>query len=112
MSGIIFLSTRKLEEIVEFYGSRFDMNVWMEQEDCTILREDNLILGFCQRETADTCGIITFWVGSNKEVDDLHARHADIAEGEPRVNETYNIYHFFMRDPEGRRLEIQRFLDL
>ncbi|UCC94172.1 MAG: VOC family protein [Thermoplasmata archaeon] len=112
MSGIIFLGTTKREEIVEFYKDRFDMTVWFEQEDCTILREDNLILGFCQREKPDTCGIITFWVGSNKEVDSLHSKHADIAEGEPVVNEKYNIYHFFLRDPEGRRLEIQRFLDL
>lgn len=112
MSGIIFLSTTNREEVVEFYKTRFGMTVWIEQEDCTILREDNLILGFCQRESADTCGIITFWVGSNKEVDALHAKHVDIAEGEPQVNEKYNIYHFFLRDPEGRRLEIQRFLDM
>jgi hypothetical protein len=112
MSAIIFLGTTMREDIVRFYKDRFDMTVWFEQEDCTILREDNLILGFCQREEADTSGIITFWVGSNKEVDALHAKHADIAEGEPAVNERYNIYHFFLRDPEGRRLEIQRFLDL
>ena len=43
---------------------------------------------------------------------DAHAKHADIAEGEPQVNEKYNIYHFFLRDPEGRKLEVQRFLDL
>ena len=112
MSGIVFLSTTKRDEIVEFYKIRFDMTVWIEQEDCTILREDNLILGFCQREKADTGGVITFWVGSNKEVDSLYSKHADIAEGEPQVNEKYNIYRFFLRDPEGRMLEIQRFLDL
>ncbi len=112
MSGIVFLSTRKREEIVEFYTTRLRMNVWIEQEDCTILREDNLILGFCEREAADTCGVITFWYGSNKEVDDRYVELADVAEGEPRENETYRIYHFFFRDPEGRRLEVQRFLDL
>ena len=112
MSGIIFLSTTRREEIVEFYKSRFDMTVWIEQADCTILREDKLILGFCQREPADRGGVITFWVGSNKEVDAAYAKYADIAEAEPQVNEKYNIYHFFLRDPEGRKLEIQRFLDL
>ncbi|TRO46689.1 VOC family protein [Candidatus Bathyarchaeota archaeon] len=112
MSGIVFLSTTMRDEMVEFYTSRFGMTVWIEQEDCTILREDNLILGFCQRDKADSCGIITFWVGSNGEVDALHAKHSDIAEGPPQVNERYRIYHFFLRDPEGRRLEIQRFLDL
>lgn len=112
MSGIIFLSTRMREEIVEFYTSRLGMTVWLEQEDCTILRQDNLVLGFCQRDQADTGGIITFWHGSNREVDSDYERLKDIAEGAPLVNEKYRIYHFFLRDPEGRRLEVQRFLDL
>ncbi len=112
MSGIFFLSTRRLDEIVEFYTTRLELNIWIEQEDCTILRQDNLILGFCQRETADTGGIITFWYGSDKEVDDEYAKLADVAEGPPEVNEKYRIYHFFFRDPEGRMLEVQRFLDL
>ena len=112
MSGIIFLSTTMRDEIVEFYTTRLGLDVWIEQEDCTILRQDNLILGFCQRETADTGGVITFWYGSDKEVDAEHAKLADVAEGEPQVNEKYRIYHFFFRDPEGRMLEVQRFLDL
>lgn len=112
MSGIFFLSTRRRDEIVEFYTTRLELNIWIEQEDCTILRQDNLILGFCQRETADTGGIITFWYGSDKEVDDEYAKLADVAEGPPEVNEKYRIYHFFFRDPEGRMLEVQRFLDL
>jgi catechol 2,3-dioxygenase-like lactoylglutathione lyase family enzyme len=112
MSGIIFLSTQRRDEIVEFYTGRLGMNVWIEQEDCTILRQDNLILGFCEREKADTGGIITFWYGNNQEVDAEYAKFQDLAEGPPQVNEKYNIYHFFFRDPEGRRLEVQRFLDM
>jgi catechol 2,3-dioxygenase-like lactoylglutathione lyase family enzyme len=112
MSAIIFLSTTMLDDIVEFYTSRLGLTVWIEQDDCTILRQDNLILGFCQRESADTGGIITFWYGSNKEVDDEYAKFKEVADGPPQVNERYRIYHFFFRDPEGRRLEVQRFLDL
>jgi catechol 2,3-dioxygenase-like lactoylglutathione lyase family enzyme len=112
MSGIVFLATERLDEVKEFYTDRLGMQVWIEQEDCAILREDNLILGFCQRESADTGGIITFWYGSNKEVDEAYEMYKDIAESEPAVNDRYNIYHFFFRDPEGRKLEIQRFLDL
>jgi catechol 2,3-dioxygenase-like lactoylglutathione lyase family enzyme len=40
----------------------------------------------------------------------LSGRGVEI-EHEPRHNPTYNIYHFFLRDPNGYRLEIQRFED-
>ena len=48
------------------------------------------------------------------EVDAWHARLADrdvSIEGPPRENERFRIYNFFARDPDGYRLEFQRFLD-
>jgi hypothetical protein len=112
MSGIVFLSTQRLDEVVGFYASRLGMTVWLEQEDCSILRLDNLFLGFCQRDEVETGGTITFWYGSDKEVDEMHTKLADVADGPPQVDDRYRIYHFFLRDPEGRRVEVQRFLDL
>jgi catechol 2,3-dioxygenase-like lactoylglutathione lyase family enzyme len=32
-------------------------------------------------------------------------------EKPPTLNPTYNIYHCFLRDPNGYLLEIQQFLD-
>jgi catechol 2,3-dioxygenase-like lactoylglutathione lyase family enzyme len=32
-------------------------------------------------------------------------------EAPPKKNEKFNIYHFFLRDPDGYLLEIQQFLD-
>lgn len=111
MPGIVFLSTERLSEIVDFYTSRLGMKVWLEQEDCTILQYDNLFLGFCQREKANTEGIITFWFETNREVEERYEDLMDLAEGPPVENAKYRIFHFFLRDPEGRRLEVQRFLD-
>ena len=112
MPGMVFMATRSLSDLVAFYTDRLQMEVWLRQEDCTILRYDNLYLGFCQRDRADTGGIITLWFDSNEEVDEMYAQLADLAEGAPVENEKYRIYHFFLRDPEGRLLEIQRFEDL
>jgi len=111
MPGIVFLSTERLREIVDFYTSRLGMEVWLEQEDCTILQYDNLFLGFCQRETANTEGIITFWFETNREVEERYEDLMDLAEGPPAENAKYRIFHFFLRDPEGRKLEVQRFLN-
>ena len=112
MPGMVFLGTARLEETVDFYMSRMGMEVWLEQEDCTILRYQNLYLGFCQRKDVDTSGIITFWYDTQDEVDRRYEELADLAEGPPIENTKYRIYHFFLKDPEGRTLEVQKFLDL
>jgi nitroreductase len=39
----------------------------------------------------------------------MHAELADLAEGEPKRNDRYDIYHFYARDPEGRSIEFQAF---
>jgi catechol 2,3-dioxygenase-like lactoylglutathione lyase family enzyme len=111
MAGIVFLSTRMLESTVEFYTKRMGMKIWLEQEDCTILRHGDLALGFCQRKTSDICGIITFWHETKEEVDRRYEELKDIASGPPTESEKYRIYHFFLRDPEGRTVEVQKFLD-
>lgn len=111
MPGIVFLSTTMRDEIVDFYTSRLGMKKWIEQEDCTILEWDGFALGFCQRDTTDTEGVICYWYDNRSDVDEMYERLSDVAEGRPRENEKYRIYHFFLRDPEGRKLEIQKFLD-
>jgi hypothetical protein len=32
-------------------------------------------------------------------------------EAPPATKETFNIYHFFLRNPDGYLIEVQRFLD-
>ena len=59
MSGIVFFRTKVLKELQEFYVSILGMEVWLEQEDCTILRYGNLLIGFCQRDTCENEGMIT-----------------------------------------------------
>ncbi len=110
MSGLIFFSTRELEKIVDFYTTRLGMDIWLEQADCIILKHDNLMLGFCQRQETGKDGMITFYYETEKEVDEAYLRHKDISTTEPKLNEKYNIYHFFATDPEGRDLEFQKFL--
>ena len=40
----------------------------------------------------------------------LAAKGAEVTQ-RPVLNERYNIYHFFVRDPDGYLVEVQRFLD-
>ncbi len=110
MAGIIFFKTKSLELIREFYIKRIGMELWLEQADCIILKHGNLLLGFCQREDADTQGIITFVYDNTDQVYNMYKKFRTEALAEPVVNEKYNIYHFFAKDPEGRLVEFQYFL--
>jgi len=112
MSGIIFLRTMDLDMIRDLYIEKIGMELWLEQKDCIILTHDNMMLGFCQRDEKDTQGMITFYFDTNEEVDSFYEKFRDTSDGPPRVNEKYDIYHFFCKDPEGRTIEFQRFLSL
>lgn len=110
MSGIVFFRTTRLMEIISFYVNEIGMRIWLEQEDCTILSHGNLLLGFCERESPDLEGMITFFYPEKFDVDEMYELLQDIATSEPSTNEKYQIYQFFAEDPEGRALEFQAFL--
>jgi predicted lactoylglutathione lyase len=110
MGGIFFLRTMNQAELVEFYTDSIGMEIWLEQPDCVILKHDNLLLGFCERESRETEGMITFVYDTKEEVDTIYEKLQDIATGAPIENSKYQIYQFFAEDPEGRALEFQVFL--
>ena len=109
MDGIVFFGTTRLDAVVEFYTERIGASVWLEQPDCTILQAGNFRFGFCERDTAETDGILTFVVDSREAVDDRYDSLSDVGESPPSYNETYDIYQCFLSDPEDRSVEIQVF---
>lgn len=110
MSGLIFLPTSDLRAAITFYKSRLGMDLWLDQGDCAVMQHGNLLLGFCERSGGPFDGIITLFYETREEVDATYQTLQDLAEGSPKENAAYNIYHFFARDPEGQRLEFQAFL--
>jgi hypothetical protein len=110
MSGIVFFGSREHDSVVEFYTETLGADRWLEQPDCTILKYDNQLFGFCDRDDADTEGVLTFVREDREGVDELYDRLRDRARGPSEVNERYEIYQFFADDPEGRTVEVQAFL--
>lgn len=107
--GIVFLRTLQPELIKDFYVHRIGCDIWLEQSGCFILQHGNMLLGFCHREETDTSGIYTFFYTSRDGVDRMYENMKDIADGPPRDNPQYHIYHFYGTDPEGRTIEFQYF---
>ncbi len=110
MAGIVFLKTKRLEEVRRFYVERVGMRVWLEQPGIAILQHGNLLVGFHQQDRPDLQGLLTFFYPGREQVDEVYARLEDTASSVPKVNERYRIYHFFGTDPEGRKTEFQAFL--
>jgi nitroreductase/predicted lactoylglutathione lyase len=98
-----------LEELKDFYIYKVGCRIWIDQEDCIILKNGNLLFGFCKRDNPDKEGLITFFCNSKEEVDAVYRKFKTTADSPPSMNEKYGIYQFFMRDPEGRKLEFQYF---
>jgi hypothetical protein len=110
-SGIIFFRTTDLKSLDEFYIDRVGCEMWIDQGACHIYRYGNLLLGFCQSEEAEVEGMITFFYPKQQDIEVLHEKFKDVAESAPKVNQRFRIYHFFARDPEGRAIEFQYFMD-
>ncbi|WP_439026278.1 VOC family protein [Haloarchaeobius sp. DT45] len=110
MSGIVFFRSANYETVARFYREEVGATVWLEQSACTILRYDNLLFGFCDAETTETEGILTFVTDDREGVDAFYEQFEDRARDEPSVNEAFDIYNFFAEDPDGRTMEFQTFL--
>jgi len=109
VSAITFFATTDLDRIVDFYVGEIGADVWLEQPDCTILKYDNQLLGFCECDEPDTEGILTFVFPDREGVDEMHRRLGERAREEPHENDEYDIYQFFATDPDGRTVECQTF---
>jgi len=112
---VTFLYTRDLEATADFYEEILDLPLVLDQGSCRIYRvSGDGFLGFCEREETPEkpSGVIVTLVTA--EVDAWHRYLSEKGvefESPPAHNLTYNIYHCFLRDPNGYLLEIQQFLD-
>lgn len=112
---ITFLYTRDLAETAHFYEEILGLTLKLDQGSCRIYRVSaGGYLGFCQRsEVAAEASERIILTLVTQDVDGWYERlcaRGVVFEHPPATNPRYNIYHFFLRDPNGYLVEIQRFL--
>ena len=112
---VTFLYTRDLETTARFYEDVMELTLILDQGGCKIYRiSGDSFLGFCQREEAPRApkGIVFTFVTTAVDAWYEFLRGQGVVfEKPPTLNPTYNIYHCFVRDPNGYLLEFQQFLD-
>jgi catechol 2,3-dioxygenase-like lactoylglutathione lyase family enzyme len=111
---ITFLPSSDLERSRTFYEGVLGLELVVDQGTCHIFRvAEGAFLGTCQWETVEvTEGVIFTFV--TDDVDGWCSRVVGAGgriESGPEHSAQYGIYHAFLRDPDGHRLEIQRFDD-
>lgn len=114
-----FYPVRDLSATRDFYERDLGLRVARDQGVCLIFAAGGGYVGFCQREPAEgreaplselgDGPIITF---VTPDVEGWYQRVRRLGvetDAPPRRNERFAIVHFFARDPDGYRVEIQRF---
>ncbi len=114
---VTFIYVRDIRASDAFYGDLLGLPLVLDQGACRIYRvAGDAYLGVCQQRDAAVAqapgSLILTLVAS--DVDGWHrylAERGVPVEQAPQYNPRFNIYHCFLRDPDGYLIEIQRFLD-
>ncbi len=111
---IVFFGTKDLEATHQFYHDILGFSMYKDQGLCRIYDvPGGGKLGFCEHVeilNGEKSPIVTFVV---EDVDDYYQtlinKSVKVAHP-PKENPKFKIYHFFLKDPNGYTLEIQKFL--
>jgi catechol 2,3-dioxygenase-like lactoylglutathione lyase family enzyme len=112
---VTFLHTDDLARTHKFYTGVLGLDLYIDQGACRIYQvtQDSYV-GFCSHfEPADPDGVIITLL--TDDVDGVYERLSEDPaanpEEPPKENPEFNIYHFFVADPNGYKVEVQKFLD-
>lgn len=110
---ITFLHADNLEAVQHFYCDVLGLPLARDQGACLIFRvTETAFLGFCKHIETIPSGRKVILTLVSKEVDKWYQalKNREIPNiTPPKKNPDYQIYHFFLQDPNGYWIEIQRF---
>ena len=110
---VAFYPCHDLAATTDFYTRDLQLELVRDQKSCVIFKvASEAYLGFCQHDGDIPNYKSVMITVLTDEVDEVYRRLLRLnveTEGKPKENDSFGIYHFFARDPDGYRLEIQRF---
>ena len=112
---ITFLHSSNLEDTRHFYLEILGLDLARDQGTCLIFKiTETAYLGFCEHIVPIQAGRRIILTLVTEDVDlwyeRLEKKNVEMM-GAPKANPKYQIYHFFLKDPDGYTIEIQKFDD-
>ncbi|MEG0423784.1 MAG: VOC family protein [Erysipelotrichaceae bacterium] len=117
-SFVVFYPCIDLEVTKSFYLDKMNLKIWYEREHVVIFDTGYGYLGFSPRldRPLATSTIISFNCSDVQEVDTLYKKYYEMDDirilSYPQKQNDYEVYSFFIEDPNGYKLEFQKILDL
>jgi len=112
---ITFLYTSNLKTSANFYEVVMGFKLALDQGSCRLYQTAlNSYLGICERENVESNPNCVIFTLVTSDVDGWYVllkKKGIVFENPPVLNSRYQIYHCFLRDPNGYLIEIQRFED-
>ena len=115
-TGLIpFYGTENLEETDRFYRQILGMSLHKDQGACRIYEVlPGAWVGFCTHMEVvigNHSPIITLLTEDVDAVYEHLVEQGWETKDPPQENPRFKIYHFYVRDPNGYLVEVQRFID-
>ncbi len=110
---ITFLGTADHKNSSVFYRDILGFELFLDQGPCRIYTvPGGGRIGFCThvQPTPGRNPVLTFLTERVDEMYELLVKAGYSPHDKPRINEKFNIYHFFLNDPDGYLVELQKFL--
>ncbi len=112
---VAFFGVEDLEKARQFYGDLLGLALFKDQGACLIYEVvKGSYLGFCNHVPVlhgKKTPIITLLISDVDSVYEKIKAAGYPLQLPPAYNERFKIYHFFVEDPSGYALEVQRFED-
>jgi catechol 2,3-dioxygenase-like lactoylglutathione lyase family enzyme len=112
---ITFIYVKDLERTSQFYEEVMGFPLILDQGGCRIVKiAGDTYLGYCAVSDRARGGEGVLLTLVTSQVDEwfehLTGKGVNVL-GQPKSNPDYGIYHFFLLDPDGYKLEVQQFDD-
>ena len=112
---VTFIYCEDLDKNCHFYEKIIGLKMVLDQGSCRIYKvAPNSFLGICTKMDVpkDHSGVILTLVTDDVDGWYEYLKQFKLEfEKTPQLYEKFNIYHLFVRDPEGYLVEIQEFKD-